>query len=157
VVIAFAQCEQGIIVAPENPFKLSDIASVARSQARMAQRPTGAGAQLLLLRLLARAGVAADDLDFVKPVCPTGADIAQAVRSGRADCGIGTRSVALAAGLGFVSLTWEYFDLVLRQRDFFLPGPQALFGFLRTPTLREHAKELAGYNVDAIGSVRLLN
>ena len=63
----------------------------------------------------------------VKPACPTGADIAQAVRSGRADCGIATRAVAQAAGLDFVPLTWERFDLALRQRDYFLPGLQALF------------------------------
>jgi putative molybdopterin biosynthesis protein len=157
VVIAFAQREQGIVVTPDNPHKLSDIGSIARSPARMAQRPPGAGAQLLLLTLLARAGITADDLDLLKPVCPTGADLAQAVRSRRADCGIATRAVALSAGLGFVPLTWEHFDLVLRQRDFFLPGPQALFNFLRSPSLRERANELGGYNIDAVGSVRLLN
>ncbi len=75
----------------------------------------------------------------VKPACPTGPDIAQAVRSGRADCGIATRAVAQAAGLDFVPLTWERFDLVLRQRDYFLPGPQALFAFVRTAAFRERA------------------
>ena len=67
----------------------------------------------------------------IKPPCPTGPDIAQAIRSQRADCGIATRAVARSAGLDFVPLTWEAFDLVLRQRDYFLPGPQALFGFMR--------------------------
>jgi excisionase family DNA binding protein len=157
VVIAFARREQGILVAPENPLKLNDIASIAQSRARMAQRPLGAGAQLLLLALLARAGIAADSLALLKPVCPTGTDIAQAVRSGRADCGIATRSVALAASLQFLPLTWESFDLVLRQRDYFLPGPQSLFGFLRSAAFRERATELGGYNVDGVGDVRLVN
>jgi len=157
VVIAFARREQGILVAPDNPLQLSDIASIARSGARMAQRPLGAGAQLLLLALLARAGLAAHDLRLLKPVCPTGTDVAQAVRSGRADCGIATRSVALAAALEFVPLTWENFDLVLRQRDYFLPGPQRLFGFLRSAAFRERAKELAGYDVDRVGEVLLVN
>src|SRR6516164_7202541 len=129
VVISFARREQGIVTAPGNPLKLSDIASVAKSRARLAQRPPGAGAQLLLLALLARANIAANDLALMTPVCATGMDIAQAVRSNRADCGIATRSVALAAGLNFLPITWEHFDLVLRQRDYFLPGPQALFGF----------------------------
>ncbi|MBR1188626.1 helix-turn-helix transcriptional regulator [Bradyrhizobium sp. AUGA SZCCT0160] len=157
VVISFARREQGILVAPDNPLKLSDIASVARTGARMAQRPLGAGAQLLLLALLARAGLAAHDLTLLKPVCPTGTDIAQAVRSGRADCGIATRSVALAAALEFLPLTWENFDLVLRQRDYFLPGPQRLFGFLRSAAFREHATELAGYDIDRVGEVLLVN
>jgi excisionase family DNA binding protein len=157
VVIAFARREQGIVVAPGNPLGLSDIDSIAKSGARMAQRPPGAGAQLLLLALLARAGIAADALALVKPVCATGTDIAHAVRSGRADCGIATRSVALAAALDFLPLTWEHFDLVLRQRDYFLPGPQALFAFLRSPPLRERAAELGGYDASAMGMVRLVN
>src|SRR5215471_2382251 len=52
VVIAFARREQGIVVAPGNPLGLSDIGSIAKSGARMAQRPPGAGAQLLLLAML---------------------------------------------------------------------------------------------------------
>jgi putative molybdopterin biosynthesis protein len=157
VVIAFARREQGIVVAPGNPLKLGDITSIANSRARMAQRPAGAGAQLLLLVLLGRAGIAADDIVLVKPVCPTGPDIAQAVRSGRADCGIATRSVALNASLDFLPLTWEHFDLVLRQRDYFMPGPQALFGFARSAEFRERAAELGGFDVDAVGNVRLVN
>ena len=54
VVIAFARREQGLLVAPGNPLKLTDIASVATRRARIAQRPAGAGAQLLLLALLAQ-------------------------------------------------------------------------------------------------------
>lgn len=157
VVIAFARREQGILAASGNPCQLSDIASIAHSGARIAQRPAGAGAQLLLLALLGRAGIAADELAFVKPVCPTGPDIAQAIRSGRADCGIATRSVARAAGLEFLPVTWEHFDLVLRQRDYFLPAAQTLLAFTRSPTMRERASELGGYDIEAIGEVRLVN
>jgi excisionase family DNA binding protein len=157
VVIAFARREQGIVVASGNPRGLSDIASIAERRARLAQRPAGAGAQLLLLSLLAHAGIAPDALTLVKPVCPTGADIAQAVQSGRADCGIATRSAALAAGLDFLPLTWERFDLVLRQRDYFLPGPQRLLAFARSAVLRERAAELGGYDTGVIGEVRLIN
>jgi molybdate-binding protein len=65
--------------------------------------------------------------------------------------------VAQAAGLDFVPLTWERFDLVLRQRSYFLPGPQALLAFMRTAALRERAAELGGYDVNAAGEVRWVN
>ena len=156
VVLAYARREQGLVLAPGNPLQLRDIADVAARRARLALRPQGAGAQLLLLALLARAGLAFDALALVKPVCPTGADIAQAVRSGRADCGIATRSVAQAAGLDFVPLTWERFDLALHQRDYFRPGLQALFKFVRTAAFRDRAAELAGYDVSEAGDVRAL-
>jgi putative molybdopterin biosynthesis protein len=156
VVIAYARREQGLVAASGNPLQLRDIADVAARRARLALRPQGAGAQLLLLALLARAGLAFDALALVKPVCPTGADIAQAVRSGRADCGIATRAVAQAAGLDFVPLTWERFDLALHQRDYFRPGLQALFKFVRTAAFRDRAAELAGYDVSEAGDVRAL-
>ena len=157
VVIAFAAREQGLVVGPGNPLALTDIGSVAKRGARLAQRPPGAGAQLLLLALVARAGSVAGKLAMVKPACATGSDIAQAVRSGRADCGIATRSVARAAGLDFAALTWERFDLVLRQRDYFLPGPQALFGFVRSAAFAARAAELGGYEIGEAGKVRLVN
>ncbi len=157
VVIGLARREQGLVVAAGNPLRLADIAGVGAGRARLALRPPGAGAQLLLLALVARAGLALDALAAVKPACPTGADIAQAVRSGRADCGIATRAVADAAGLDFVPITWERFDLVLRQRDYFLPGPQALFRFIRTAAFRERAAELGGYDVGEVGEVRRVN
>jgi excisionase family DNA binding protein len=157
VLIAFARREQGLLVAPGNPLKLSDIASVAAKRARIAQRPTGAGAQLLLLALLGRADLAFEALNTVKPPCPTGPDVAQAVRTQRADCGIATRAVALSAGLNFIPLTWERFDLALRQRDYFMPGPQALFRFLRETSFRAHAAELTGYDVTEAGAVRHIN
>jgi len=157
VLIAFARREQGLIVGAGNPLGLSDIGSVALKRARLALRPQGAGAQLLLLSLLAHAGLALDALATVKPVCPTGPDIAQAVRAGRADCGVATRSVAQTAGLGFMPLVWERFDLALRQRDYFLPGLQALFKFLRTETFHARGRELTGYDTAEAGDVRQVN
>jgi molybdate-binding protein len=156
-VLGFIRREQGILVAPGNPLSLSDMASIAASRARMAQRPAGAGAQLLLLALLARTGITLDDLKLAKPAFPTGPDIAQAIRAGRIDCGIATRSVAKSAGLDFLPLTWERFDLVMRQRDYFKKGPQALFEFVRQAGFAERAAELGGYDVSEAGVVRLVN
>ncbi len=154
VLIALVRREQGLIVPRGNPLKLSDMTSVARSEARMTQRPDGAGAQLLQLALIAKAGLKPDSIVAAKPVCATGAEVAEAVRSGRADCGIATRSVARLPGLDFIPLTWERFDLALRQRDYFAPGPQLLFSFLRTRAFADHAAELGGYDIAGTGAVR---
>jgi excisionase family DNA binding protein len=156
VLIAFTRREQGLIVAPGNPLGLGDVASIATQRARLAQRPRGAGAQLLLLALVARAGISLDALVTIKPVCPTGPDIAQAVRAGRADCGIATRSVAETAGLGFVPLVWERFDLALRQRDYFRPDLQALFKFIGSEPFCAGASEFGGYKADVAGEIRLV-
>src|SRR5581483_10941171 len=140
-----------------NPLQIIDIVAASRQRLRIAQRPEGAGAQLLLLAILARAGVAADAMAKQGPLCPTGPDLAQAVRSGRADCGIASRSVARAARLDFVPLLWERFDLVLHQRDYFLPPMQMLFEFLRSEAFQREAAELSGYDISDSGKVRLVN
>jgi excisionase family DNA binding protein len=154
VLIGFARREQGLVVAAGNPLKLESIAGAAKSRARVAMRPAGAGAQLLLLALLHQAKLPLNQLTTVSPPCPTGPDIAQAIRAGRADCGVATRSVASAVGLGFVPLVWESFDLVMRRRDYFRPPLQTFVKFLRTPVMQARAKELGGYDLDPAGQVR---
>lgn len=157
VMIGFCRREQGFLLAPGNPLKIGSIEDVVAKRARIAMRPKGAGAQLLLLALLQRAKASLDKLDAVSPVCPTGPDIAQAIRAGRADTGIATRGVANSAGLDFVSIVWEPFDLVMRQRDYFGPPLQALLKFLHSDELTTRAQEMAGYDLSDAGSVRFVN
>jgi putative molybdopterin biosynthesis protein len=156
VMIAFCRREQGFLLAPGNPLAIASIEDVIGKHARMALRPKGAGAQLLLLALLHRAKATLDQLAAVQPVCPTGPDIAQAIRAGRADTGIATRGVANAAGLDFVPIVWEPFDLVMRQRDYFHAPLQALLRFLRADELAARARELGGYDIGAAGAVRFV-
>jgi excisionase family DNA binding protein len=154
VLIGFARREQGFVVAPGNPLRIAAIADVAARKARVAVRPQGAGAQLLLLSLLYRARLSIKEIVTAAPPCPTGPDIAQAIRHGRADCGIATRSVASAAALDFVPIVWERFDLAVRQRDYFRAPLQSFFGFVRSEAFAARARELGGYDIADAGTVR---
>jgi len=154
VLIGFARREQGFLLTPGNPLVIASIADIVKRRARIAIRPKGAGAQLLLLSLLHHEQVKFDQLSIVMPPCPTGPDIAQAIRVGRADCGIATRSVANAAGLDFAPIMWEQFDIAVRQRDYFRPPLQAFFGFVRTAPFATRTQELGGYDISAAGAVR---
>jgi putative molybdopterin biosynthesis protein len=156
VMIGFCRREQGFLLAPGNPLKIGSIDDVVAKHARIGMRPNGAGAQLLLLAILHRTKSSLDKLTAVSPVCPTGPDVAQAIRAGRADTGIATRSVANSAGLDFVSIVWEPFDLAMRQRDYFRLSLQALFKFLHADELVVRAKEMGGYDLGGAGSVRFI-
>ena len=157
VMISFCRREQGFLLAPGNPLKIATVDDLLEKRARVAKRPDGAGAQLLLLALLQRARVSPQALVSAAAVCPTGPDIAQAIRAGRADAGIATRAVANAAGLDFVSIVWEPFDLVMRQRDYFRPALQALLKFLHADELRARAQEMSGYDMSGAGNVRFVS
>ena len=153
VLVGFATREQGLIVATGNPRGLTHLRDAHEKGLRVALRPEGAGAQQLLAGLLKRDGLSIRDFGRAV-VAPTGPDVAQAVRAGHADFGIATRAVATAAGLGFVPVCSERFDLLMRQRDFFRPLMQTFLKLLGDPRFAERARELGGLDVTAAGSIR---
>jgi excisionase family DNA binding protein len=154
VLIAFAKREQGLAFAPGRPAQPTTLAEVARSRARIGLRQGGAGASLLLDRLLATAGLGLADLAVAGGAYETGQDLAFAIRAGDADCGLMTRAVASANGLVFAPLAWERFDLAMRRRTYFEPGPQRLFALMRSDEFRRHAQLLGGFDVAEAGAVR---
>lgn len=155
VLIGFTRREQGLLLPPGNPRSLNSLADVLESGAKMAVRQTGAGAQMLLDVLVARAS--RKRLSRLAPPCLTGPDLAAAIRTGRADCGIATRAAARAAGLEFVSLAWENFDLLMRQRTYFQPSIQALIRLMAQDSFARRAAELTGYDTSPAGQVRFFN
>lgn len=154
VLVAFVRREQGLVLPPGNPKQLHGLADVLTFGARMAMRQQGTGAQMLLDVLLKRAGASTRDLRRADIPCLTGPDLAELVRTGQADCGIATRATARSAGLDFVPLVWENFDLAMRQRSYFRPPMQALLRFLDERRLRQRAEELTGYDPSPAGQIR---
>jgi molybdate-binding protein len=154
VLVGLARREQGLLLPSGNPKHLHSLADVLGSGARMAVRQQGAGAQMLLEVLLARAGAKPRDLRRLEPPRLTGPDLAAAIRAGEADCGVATRAVAKSAGLDFVPLLWENFDLLMRQRSYFRPQVQALIGFMAQKRLKQRAAELGGYDPAPSGQIR---
>jgi putative molybdopterin biosynthesis protein len=154
VLVAFARREQGLLVASGNPKHLQSLAEVLATGAQMAVRQPGAGAQMLLDVLLKRAGAGHKDLRRLDSPCRTGPDLAAAIRTGKADCGIATRAAAKSAGLDFVPLLWENFDLLLRQRSYFRPSIQALIGFVGQKRVKQRGAELTGYDTTPAGQIR---
>jgi putative molybdopterin biosynthesis protein len=155
VVIAFARREEGLLLAPGNPLNLQSLADASGTSARFAMRQPGAGAQLLLTKLLLEAGIEQGHLNALPAPFETGEDLAFAIRSGEADCGLATRAVANAHGLAFAPLCWEHFDLAMRRRTYFEPAAQSLLAFMREPEFQRHAQLLGGLDTSAAGTVRL--
>ena len=153
VLMGFASRDQGLLVASGNPLGLASLADAARRSARFAVRPEGAGAQLLLLALLKQAELTSGDIN-APLVAPTGPDIAQAIRAGHADCGLATQSVATTAGVDFIPLATERFDLLMRQRDSYRPPLQILLNLLRQAQFADRARELGGLDVSQAGTIR---
>ena len=76
-----------------------------------------------------------------------------AVAEGRADAGLGIAAVAQPAGLGFVPLVEERYDIAVWRAAYFEEPMQKLLAFTRTARFAERAKTLAGYDVSGLGAV----
>jgi excisionase family DNA binding protein len=136
---------RGLIVAPG-----SAISSLADLKGRrVVARQAEAGSQRLFDRLLAKAGLA---LDMTAPA-RSEADAALAVQEGKADAAFGLRALARQYRLGFVSIAYERFDLLVDRRAWFEPEMQRLLAFCRTDAFSAKAKELGGYDLSGFGAV----
>jgi molybdate-binding protein len=149
--VEWARREQGLLVARGNPKKIRAIPDLARRGVRVAARQSGAGSAALLERLLAREGLEARHLRF-GPAAMSENDLAESVRRGEADTGLGARAAA-GPGLDFVPLVKERLDLAVLRGAWFDPGLQALFAFARTRRFAGKAATLGGYDVRGLGTV----
>ncbi len=154
VLIEWAWRQQGLVVASGNPLGLGSLADLVAAKARVVLRQEGAGSRLLLDRLLAEAGIAAESLTTAQVPVRSETDVGLAILEGAADAGLAVASVAKSLKLGFVPLHRERFDLAIDRRAYFEPPIQALLAFVRTNEFARRVETLGGYDVSGIGSIR---
>ena len=143
--IGFARRTQGLIVAPGNPLGLHSLGDVARSGAQFVNRPLGSGTRVLLDDLLARAGLAPEDITGYAQHEPSHGAVAQAVAAGSADVGVGIELAARMRGLDFVPLVQERYHLACLQSALEQPAMQALRALLQTSAWQQEMASMAGY------------
>ena len=153
VLIKWARRNQGLVVAPGNPLKLKKLADLPTKKARVISRQPHAGSYLLLLQLLAEAGMTLADLKLSKQIAQSESDIAAAILDGKADTGLAVRAVARQFHLDFIPLTSEQLDLAVLRRAYFDPPMQTLLAFTRSALFRDYAREMSGYDVSELGAV----
>lgn len=153
VALEWAWREQGLIVAPGNPFAITGLADLPARQIRFVDRQQEAGSHLLLIHLLSEQGLSLSDLNTLFSPARSETDVAIAVLEGKADAGFGIAAVARQFRLDFMPLHRERYDLVIGRHDYFEPSFQRLLEFARSPRFAERAAELGGYDISGLGRV----
>jgi putative molybdopterin biosynthesis protein len=152
VLIEWARREQGFIVPRGNPSSIEGVGSLAGR--RLIPRQGGAGGFLLLEHLVQTEGLSQAAIELVSPPARTEAEVAIAVADGKADVGLGLAAMARQFRLDFVPLLHERYDLLIRRHAYFEPPLQRLLEFCRTPAFAAKARDLGGYDVSGLGTVR---
>jgi molybdate-binding protein/DNA-binding XRE family transcriptional regulator len=153
VVIAFSSFEEGLIVAPGNPFKIRTVADLDRKEIRFVNREPGAALRTLFDERLAQAGLTGERIHGYDNQVPSHNICAQMVAFDLADVALGLRAIASFHGLGFVPLEAVRCDLVI-PRDFLdLPGVKIILDVLQTRSLRGELSSLPGYESGCTGKI----
>ncbi len=152
-VITFANWEEGLVVASNNPKHVRKIEDLPRNTVRLVNREPGSGSRALLDRLMATAGINPSRVHGYDRVVHGHLAAAYCVMSGEADVCLAPRSAAQTFGLDFVPLHSERYDLVIRKRTAGLPAVQTFLDVLQRATLRRKLEVLAGYDTSKTGSL----
>ena len=144
---------KGLLLAPGNPHKLTQLEDIARPGLRLAHRQPDAGVSHLLQSLLARHRIEGSQLTWAEHPSLSEDDLALAIRQGEADVGVGIEAAARRQGLAFIPLQQEHFDLAMRRRHYFEPAMQRLLEFARCERFVQRAEALGGYDISELGKV----
>ncbi|MBU1002965.1 MAG: helix-turn-helix transcriptional regulator [Proteobacteria bacterium] len=152
-VVNFARREQGLVLAPGNPKRISDMRDLGSKNLTVINRPLGTGTRLLFDRELEKAGVDVSTLVGYGNEVHRHMDVGLEILAGRADCGPAIRPVAGLLGLEFMPLAWERFDLLIPKDRFFDKAVQLFLNMLPDKALREMAEALSGYDMSMTGKM----
>jgi excisionase family DNA binding protein len=141
------------LVLPGDGGRVRDIGDLREPGVRLVNRQPGSGTRALLEQELAKAGVDAASIDGWDREVSTHHEVALAVKSGEADVGVATLSVARLFGLRFLPLREERFDMVVDRAVFFERRFQALVDRLVSGQFRDRACRIGGYDFRSCGSV----
>lgn len=143
--VPFARRQQGLMVEPGNPLKIRSIQDLLGGRHRFVNRGPGAGTRLILDALLSHHRASREAIKGYRHEEPSHAAVAESVRTGQADVGLGLASVAHARGLGFVPLFEEEYWLAFRTDGINEPAIHALVAELASPAWRAQLSTLVGY------------
>lgn len=147
--ITLAHRTQGLVLAPGNPKSVRSVHDLARPGIRFINRNPGSGTRLWLEEELRGAHLSAASIRGFDHVVSTHTEVADLIHAGRADVGIGLQAAAHMAGLDFVPLFEERYDLVLSHEQ---EGPLLpVLEYLQTARFRAALSTMTGYDTTHSG------
>lgn len=157
VVINLVQRVQGLMLAPGNPKHITGIGDLKSPEITFVNRQKGSGTRILLDTQLLSLGIAANDVRGYEKEQKTHVAIATTVAQGEADAGLGAESAAIAAGLDFIPLTKERYDLVILQETLKRPQLKRVVEVVRDESFQKMLRSLSGYDLSETGTMVTVN
>lgn len=154
IVVGFVDRQQGLIVQRGNPKQLSSLNDIVINKATFVNRQHGAGTRVLLDHQLNSACIASDSIRGYNHEEYTHLAVAAAVKSGRADCGLGIAAAAEALDLDFIPLFPEEYDLIIPVKYYSSDLLAPLLRILADEDFKNQVNTLPGYDVTRMGNIK---
>jgi putative molybdopterin biosynthesis protein len=151
VLLTLSHRSLGLMTAPDNPHQIAKLADLARPGLRLINRQSGSGTRVWLDAQLKALGINTTLLAGYDGEKLTHMAVAQAIKDGEADVGLGIYAAAAANGLHFIPLTQERYDLVFPESIWQTPAAQSLASIIRSHQFQEAVMALGGYDTAVTG------
>jgi molybdate-binding protein/DNA-binding transcriptional regulator YhcF (GntR family) len=157
VLINLVQRIQGLMVKPGNPKHILGIRDLIRPDITFVNRQKGSGTRILLDAQLRHQGISTAKVKGYGREETTHSAIASTIAEGDADVGLGAQSAASTAGLDFIPLVKERYDLVILQEKLSNPSVQKLVEAIRQESYQEMLRSIPGYDLTDTGVMTTVN
>lgn len=151
-----AHREQGLIIAPGNPKGISGLLDLSREDITFINRNRGSGTRIWLDNQLVKLGILPESVNGYTQEINSHCRLAQAIKDGSADVGLGLRAAAAQEGLDFIPLLSERYDLVfpklLPEQNYF----ELILDHLDSAPFRQSLSSLPGYDAQETGKLQEL-
>lgn len=150
-VFTLAHREQGLLIAPGNPKHIHGLQDFGRTDISIINRNQGSGTRLWLDKFLDNFKISPDQVNGYTQEVNSHTAVAEAIKRGSADVGLGLIAAAYLDGLDFIPLLSERYDLVI-QRSLADPALlDHLMDILTSSEFRRSVSSFVGYDARTTG------
>ena len=139
--------EEGLMMKTGNPLGLREVTDLLRPGVRFVNREPGSGVRQWLDMRLADIAIHPEQIVGYNKVIHSHAGVAQAVKDGEADAGLGIAACAFEAGLDFIPLFEEPYEMVLFPDLLDDPRYRPFFDYLNSGEFRLEVRKMDGYRI----------
>ena len=152
VIVRIGKRRAGLYVQEGNPKAIFNWKDLARQGIVLANREKGSGARVLLDERLRLMGVSGENIDGYSNEYKTHLSVASQVSAGLADVGVGSEKGCQGlAGVAFIPLQTECYDLIIRKSDINKPQFSAIIEIMSSEEYKRDIQKAAGFDVSQTG------
>ena len=153
VLITLVERDQGLMVAPGNPKKITGLEDLLRQDVSFINRQRGAGTRILLDAGLKEKGIDSSAIDGYQREEYTHLSVAAAIAAGSADTGLGVLAAARSLDLDFIPVAKERYDLAIPLEHMDNEAVTKLLAVVRSDEFRQTVESLGGYHTEKTGQI----